>query len=258
MILQKYLRANTGDLTKAKEQLSAALKWRKTYKPLEALQETFSADKFGKLGYVTTIKGAKETKNDEDVVTFNIYGAAAKDPKKTFGDTDAFIRWRVALMELTLQQLHLTEATKPIPDYGKGPDPYQAVQVHDYLSVSFFRQPAEVKASSSKIISMFQSYYPETVSYKYFVNVPLVMQWMMGAMKALMSKDTIQKMTWMTYGSTLVQYLGDGVPKEYGGSGRDLDGSALTVKYGDGAAKAVPAVENGVDGKPTEEALKEQ
>ena len=32
--------------------------------------------------------GAKETKNEEDVATFNVYGAAAKDPKKTFGDTD--------------------------------------------------------------------------------------------------------------------------------------------------------------------------
>lgn len=110
----------------------------------------------------------------------NIYGAAAKDFKKTFGDTDAFIRWRVAVMELTLQQLHLDKADKPIPDYGKGPDPYQAIQVHDYLSVSFFRQPAEIKASSRKIIELFSAYYPETVSYKYFVNVPLVMQWMMG------------------------------------------------------------------------------
>ncbi|KAK3620323.1 Non-classical phosphatidylinositol transfer protein (PITP) [Elasticomyces elasticus] len=35
------------------------------------------------------------------------------------------------------------------------------------------------------------------------------MQWMMGAMKALMSSDSVQKMTWMTYGSALQQYLGD-------------------------------------------------
>lgn len=66
-------------------------------------------------------------------------------------------------MELTLAGLHLESATKPIPDYGQGSDPYQAIQIHDYLSVSFFRQPAEIKASSSKIIDMFQRYYPETV-----------------------------------------------------------------------------------------------
>ena len=81
---------------------------------------------------------------------------------------------------------------------------------------------------------MFQKYYPETVSYKYFVNVPIVMQWMMGAMKMLMSKDSIQKMTWMTYGSNLKDYLGTDIPKEYGGSGPPLTESAQTVKYDDG------------------------
>lgn len=139
-------------------------------------------------------------------------------------------------MELTLSHLNLNNSTSEIPDYGQGPDTHQAVQVHDYLSVSFFRQPAEIKASSSKIIDLFQRYYPETVSYKYFVNVPLVMQWMMGAMKALMSKDSIQKMTWMTYGNTLSQYLGTDVPKEYGGSGPALEDSASTVKYDEVAA----------------------
>lgn len=65
------------------------MKWRKEYQPLKAKDEVFDADKFGSLGYVTRVKGAAETKNEEDVTTFNIYGAAAKDPKKTFGDTDA-------------------------------------------------------------------------------------------------------------------------------------------------------------------------
>jgi hypothetical protein len=46
------------------------------------MNETFDGSKFGGLGFVTTIKGAKETKNETDVATFNIYGAAAKDPKK--------------------------------------------------------------------------------------------------------------------------------------------------------------------------------
>lgn len=67
------------------------MKWRKEYQPLKVRDETFDADKFGKLGYVSRVKGATETKNEEDVVTFNIYGAAAKDVKKTFGDTDAYV-----------------------------------------------------------------------------------------------------------------------------------------------------------------------
>ena len=87
---------------------------------------------------------------------------------------DRFIRWRVALMELTIQQLHLADAKTPIPDFGKGADPYLAYQVHDYLSVSFLRQPSEVKAASSKTIQLFQEVYPETMAKKYFVNVPIV------------------------------------------------------------------------------------
>lgn len=59
------------------------------------------------------------------------------------------------------------------------------------------------------------------------------MQWMMGAMKALMSKDSIQKMTWLTYGNTLHTYLGEDIPAEYGGKGSPLKDRALTVKYGE-------------------------
>jgi hypothetical protein len=229
---------------KAKEQLTASLKWRKEYQPLKVKDEAFDADKFGKLGYVTRVKGATETKNEEDVAAFNIYGAAAKDFKKTFGDTDAFVRWRVALMEITIAQLNLHTADKVIPDYGKGPDPYKAIAVHDYLSVSFLRQPAEIKASSSKIVDMFQRYYPETVSYKYFVNVPLVMQWMMGAMKLLLSKDSVRTMTWMTSGSELHKYLGPNVPKEYGGTGPPLSDVGITTNFGiaNEAPKSSPAV----------------
>ena len=117
-------------------------------------------------------------------------------------------------------------------------DMNQAIQIHDYLSVSFFRQPAEVKTASQKIIKLFSDNYPETVSYKYFVNMPLVMQWMMGAMKALISKDTFQKMTWLTYGNTLHTYLGDDVPPAYGGKGALLVEKGLTPKYDNDHAEA--------------------
>ena len=137
----------------------------------------------------------------------------------------------------------MNAADQTIPDYGKGPDPYKAIAVHDYLSVSFFRQPSEIKSASTKIIDTFQRYYPETVSLKYFVNVPLVMQWMMGAMKALLSKDSIQSMTWMTYGSELHKYLGTDIPKEYGGTGAPLAETAITPKYGnEEVTKGTPVV----------------
>ncbi|WPG99439.1 Hypothetical protein R9X50_00225300 [Acrodontium crateriforme] len=238
IILQKFLRANAGDATKARTQLLDALKWRKEYNPLSVRDEIFPKEKFGGLGYITSIKRAKQPVAKVDVAVFNVYGAAAKDPAKAFGDTDEFVKWRVALMERTLEALQLNKADQPIPDYQQGTDQYQALQIHDYESVSFFRQPAEIKAASSKIIEMFQKYYPETVSFKYFVNVPLVMQWMMGAMKALMSSDSIQKMTWMSNGKDLHTYLGSDIPKEYGGTCPSLEGSARTVKFDDGSEGA--------------------
>ncbi|CAK3826031.1 Hypothetical predicted protein [Lecanosticta acicola] len=228
LILQKFLRANVDDLEKAKTQLTEALQWRKEYQPLKVKDESFDGDKFGGLGYVTKVKGVKGSPNEEDVVTWNIYGAATKDVKKTFGDVDA---WRVGLQEIAISHLNLNEATKTIPDYGKGPDPYRTINVHDYLSVSFLRRPAEIKNSSSKIVQTFQQYYPETVSSKFFVNVPIVMQWMMGAMKALMSSDSIQSMTWMTYGSELHNYLSSDIPKDYGGTAAPLKDAGLEPKY---------------------------
>lgn len=58
---------------------------------------------------------------------------------------------------------------------------------------------------------------------------------MMGAMKALMSSDSIQKMTWMSNGKDLHTYLGSDIPQEYGGSRPSLEGSARTVKFDDGS-----------------------
>jgi hypothetical protein len=159
-----------------------------------------------------------------------------------------FIRWRVALMELTVSSLSLSTTTTAIPDYDKGPDPHQAYQVHDYLRVSFLRQPAEVKAASQKAIQLFSAHYPETLSVKYFVNVPLVMQWMFGAMQVFMAKETVAKMQWMSYGEELHKYLGDGVSKAYGGKGPELEANSVTPLYeqqgfGDAVAEAAAAKE---------------
>ena len=64
-------------------------------------------------------------------------------------------------------------------------------------------------------------------------------------MKAIISKDTFQKMTWLTYGNTLHTYLGSDLPKEYGGTGASLSERALTPKY-DNASR-----ESKIDGTAT-------
>lgn len=88
LILQKFLRANSNDLTKAKEQLLDTLRWRKEYNPAEAAKATYEKDRFDGLGYIMTFENVPESANKKDVVTFNIYGAV-KDNKKTFGDLEA-------------------------------------------------------------------------------------------------------------------------------------------------------------------------
>jgi len=151
-------------------------------------------------------------------------------------------------MELTISSLSLSTTSTPIPDYAKGPDPHLAFQIHDYLRVSFLRQPPEVKAASQAAIKLFTAHYPETLSVKYFVNVPLVMQWMFGAMQVFMAKETVAKMQWMSYGEELHKYLGDGVGKAYGGNGPELEENSVTPSYeqqasGDAVADAAAAKE---------------
>lgn len=216
LILQKFLRANQNDLEKAKQQLLDTLKWRKEFNPTKAASETFEKSHFEGLGYIIQVEGVPESPNKSDVVTFNIYGAV-KDNKKTFGDLETFLRWRVGLMERSVQHLNLSSATQPIPDFGNGPDPYQGIQVHDYLQVSFLRQDPLVKTATKKTIELLSRYYPETLSRKFFCNVPVIMGWVYQAAKLIVSKQTASKFHVLSYGSALAGELGKGVPKEYGG-----------------------------------------
>ena len=90
LILQKFLRANSNDLGKAKEQLLATLKWRKEFQPLKAKEESFEKGRFAGLGYVIELKSVPASTNKMDVATFNIYGAV-KDNKAAFGDLDGYV-----------------------------------------------------------------------------------------------------------------------------------------------------------------------
>lgn len=231
LILQKFLRANADNVDLALAQLTATLKWRKQFQPLKAKDEVFSNERYGGLGYTIQLQGVPDSISEKHTVTFNIYGAV-KDSKVTFADLDDFMRWRVGLMELSLEQLRLDQATQPIPNHGQGADPYQAIQVHDYLSVSFmpWSQDSKQKAAASKAIECFKNYYPETMSRKFFVNVPGVMGWMFSTAKMVLPKETVKKFTVLTYGKDLAAELGKGVPAVYGGDGPPLDQVGLTMK----------------------------
>ena len=79
----------------------------------------------------------------------------------------------------------------------------------------------------------------------------------MGAMKALMSKDTIQKMTWLTYGNQLNTYIGDDVPKEYGGSSVSLKEIGVTPKYDEPAKETNGTMAKDTSSEATKDAAHE-
>jgi phosphatidylinositol transfer protein SFH5 len=130
-------------------------------------------------------------------------------------------------MELALEHLSLATATKPITkDY----DPYKIFQVHDYKSISFFRQSPQVKSASTETIKVFAANYPELLKEKFFVNVPAIMGFVYGFMKLFVAKKTVKKFHPMSdsktmvneFGESKVTSLGEMLPPEYGGKGQEL------------------------------------
>ncbi|KAK4161880.1 CRAL-TRIO domain-containing protein [Cladorrhinum sp. PSN259] len=227
VVFQKYLNANDGDLAKAKDQLIKTLEWRAKTKPTELAFKNFNKVKFEGLGYVTSYTAEEESEPEhKEVFTWNQYGGV-KSIDETFGDLEEFISWRVALMEIALQELNIAGAVKPITaDY----DPYKIYQVHDYKSISFLRSPPHVKSASAETIKVFAQNYPELLKEKFFVNVPAIMGFVYTFMKLFVAAKTIKKFHPMSNGANLAQEfaasgikgLGERLPSEYGGKGGDL------------------------------------
>lgn len=226
IIFHKYLNANDGDLTKAKAQLKATLDWREKTKPTDLIEKKYSSDKFAGLGYITSYVGDSSLPGGKEIFTWNIYGGV-KDIEKSFGDLDAFIQWRVALMEMAMKELDLSSATVPITADN---DPYKIYQVHDYKGTSFFRSPPAVRGAARKTVEVLAMAYPETLKEKFFVNVPAVMGFMYGIMKLFVAPKTAKKFHPMSNGAGLVHEFGDSqvaglgekLPQAYGGKGEKL------------------------------------
>ncbi|OJD22587.1 phosphatidylinositol transfer protein SFH5 [Blastomyces percursus] len=240
-VLIKFLRANEGNVKLAEEQLTKALEWRKKMNPLALVENTsYSSAKFQGLGYVANYKD----QNQGNVVfTWNIYGSV-KDVNRTFGDIDEFIKWRVALMEMAVKDLKLSEA-KSVIDYT-GEDPYQMIQVHDYHNVSFLRLNPSIKSATKHTIDVFSTAYPELLKEKFFVNVPTLMGWVFTALKVFLSKNTIRKFHPITNGANLAREFAfaDELPKSYGGKASELQESAQTVSLKEATPEASPAPES--------------
>ena len=160
-------------------------------------------------------------------------------------------------MELAVKDLKLGEATS-VMDYD-GEDPYQMVQVHDYLNVSFLRMNPNVKAATKKTIEVFAMAYPELLREKFFVNVPALMGWMFTAMKVFLSKNTTRKFHPITNGVNLAREfpsLVEKFPAAYGGKSEELQKTARTVNLTAPAEDSKP--EAGKEEPAKEEAPKDE
>jgi hypothetical protein len=151
-------------------------------------------------------------------------------------------------MEMSVHKLNLPTATERIPEAGE--DQYQMIQVHDYLSVSFFRPDPNVKKASQEAIRVFSLAYPELLAHKYFVNVPALMGWMYALMKLFVAPATLKKFHPMSSGTTLATELPGLVstlPEAYGGKGQDVKTAGETVGL---TKEPTPAVEEKKTGAP--------
>jgi hypothetical protein len=149
--------------------------------------------------------------------------------KELFGDLDAFLRWRVGLMELGIALLDFSD-----------PETSHVSQVHDYYNVSFFKMDPNTKQATSTTIKLFQDHYPEILDVKWFVNVPTLMGWMFSFAKLFLSKETVAKFRVLSNGHDMANDIGDYVPENYGGKAKG-DLASIAVK------EVVPKNESLVD-----------
>ncbi|GEQ68394.1 hypothetical protein JCM33374_g2062 [Metschnikowia sp. JCM 33374] len=224
-ILLKFLVATEYDVDAAQEKLVKTLNWRRHFQVLSAAYYEKFDGELEKMGVITQYPNNKD---NFGVATWNLY-ANLKSPKKLFakfgvgvsGDGSEaveakdeevpgtmFLRWRVGLMERSLALLDFTNK-----------DNCKAAQVHDYYNVSMFRMDPGMKAATKEIIQVFGDNYPELLSKKYFVNVPLLMGWIFTFFKAtgLMSAATIKKFEMQNHGDLSSSFGKDNLPKEYNG-----------------------------------------
>ncbi|KAK6459523.1 CRAL-TRIO domain-containing protein [Scheffersomyces xylosifermentans] len=215
-ILLKFLAADEYDLDLSTKRLIKTLNWRNKFQPLSAaFVETFDAE-LDKLGVITDLKPA--AKENLQVVTWNLYGNL-KSPKKLFekfgdnADTPSsvkpgsqFLRWRIGLMEKAIQLLDFAD-----------PANNKLGQIHDYNNVSMFSIDPGMKAATKEIIEIFGDNYPELLSTKFFINVPILMAWVFTFFKTIgvISAATLKKFQVLNNGDLSEWFPKGSLPAAY-------------------------------------------
>ncbi|ODV61787.1 Sfh5p [Ascoidea rubescens DSM 1968] len=211
----KFLKANDFLIPESESQLKNTLIWRKEFKPLSAAFLEEHKKMFNNIGYLTN-----NSENPENckVITWNIYGAKSPvqvaQTKDYFIDLDEFLRWRIGLMEKSVQLLDFKDKENQF-----------VAQVHDYKDISFLRMDASIKRSTKSTIKIFQDYYPELLSRKFFLNIPFILAWFYNYVvkNFFISKETVAKFRVLSDASTMAEQINTKkLPKAYGGELEDL------------------------------------
>lgn len=153
IILLKFLRAEDMDVEKAADRLAETLTFRANGE-IDELSSAELPEQF--LGHDSI-----GLSWDGQPVMISQYGKM--DNQKVFGDIDAFVKYRVQVMEKTIALLHFEMGA-----------PETVYQVHDYSGVSVFSKTKEVKAGIDAMSKVFARYYPETKGATIFFNMPQV------------------------------------------------------------------------------------
>lgn len=178
------------------------LNWRREFNPLSAAFLEVHDKELVEVGLLTQYPNSEANKK---VITWNLYGKLTKK-KHLFKDSDKFLRYRVGLMEQGLKLLNFDDESNSY-----------MTQVHDYKGVSLWKYDSDLRVCVKNIINVFQSYYPELLYAKYFVNVPSIFSWVYDAIMAFVDERTKKKFVVLRQGKKLGNYIKDVPHQDYGG-----------------------------------------
>uniref|UniRef100_A0A7S4Q212 CRAL-TRIO domain-containing protein n=1 Tax=Alexandrium monilatum TaxID=311494 RepID=A0A7S4Q212_9DINO len=192
MVLLKYLRAEDLDVERAAKRLAETLQFR-VDSTLDALVDEELPEHFQ--GH-DTIDGV-----DADGRPLMISRYGQMDNDKVFGDPDAFVRYRLQVMEKAMAKLRFEPGA-----------PEDLCQVHDYSGVNLLFKSNEVKAGIAAMTKVFSAHYPETKGKTIFVKFPLLFSKLFQAFSVFIPEKTRKK--FIILGEADQPLLFDHVPPE--------------------------------------------
>jgi len=192
IVLLKFLRAEDLDVQRAAKRLTETLQFRAD-SGLEALAREELPPHFQ--GH-DAVEGS-----DLEGRPLMISRYGQMDNEKVFGDPDAFVRYRLQVMETAMAKLSLEAGA-----------PEDLCQVHDYSGVSLLFKSDEVKGGIAAMTRVFSAHYPETKGKTIFVKFPTLFSKLFQAFSIFIPEKTRKK--FIILGEADQALLFDHVPPE--------------------------------------------